>query len=936
MQAKRAISVIAMTFLCAMSSMLAKADVNGLSFVINDRPGRVPTFKVRWSFALDAAPVAGVTSVTIAHSTGGSATATLGSGWVNVTTASGADRFRIDATTALTNGVTFQYEARSHFTIPDLCNLKATAPLPTFPKNVTLNFSGPTITQHALVTYTVSGNTPATTYNCNTARRRVSSSPAAVVTAPPGAVALSRHPIDVVLVLDKSGSMGWELPGEPFGSLPVRWTVLETALEQFEALWEQAAEADVVNDRIGLIHFDTNTTEANFAGSIFKRRGSDPAGPLHDWNEVLTAAQAPTPGGSTAIGKGLNLAFEKISADPANIDSVIVLMTDGEQNVDPLIQKISGTDDYALRSTAPFNSAPTANADELYLKAIPIQTIAMGTPADSFAQLLEGIAAQTAGTSVVTTTATGMSAAMQDVLLAALKGNTLGLLARTSGSVTQSSPISAPVTLQLDASVRRATVVLNWTGRRGLFDVVFVPPGGGNPIVPTMRKEGSSWLVASIDIPANGPTGTWQVAARGRDLSGPANFDLSAYALDARLKYGLSFGRERTGTGDSLPLSLELSYDGAPLTNIAGGIRIRPARPAEGIGNILHESTGDPPGPVADQSAYKAKIVGLERSGGLLDRIIAKTTGDVLVLKDDGSGGDQNAGDGIYTVLVPNTRVPGRYRFDLQLEWDDPRTGKVQRIEFAEREVYVVPDADETPVTIVAGANPGDYVIQVTPRDRFGNYMGPGYANGIRVVLNGAGTVGVATDPQLTGVYRLNVTNATAPTFTLIVDNVVVRGDRPLVPGPSYPSGSGGKYAVWLAFGRTFPHGSFSNNYDDDLAGNLGFEISLNASAAIEATLGLHQFAGKGLAPDTDVTQFGVNAKWYFTGPPLRPFVTGGVGGYSFDPGPTKFGYNAGVGVQYEFAPRWSAEARYTLHRVSGTTPSTNYSTALLGVRYSF
>ena len=934
MKAKRVLSAISAASLCALWAPAVHADANGLSFVINDRPARVPAVKVRWSFALNAAPVAGVTSVSISG-----VTATLGGGWATVATPSGNDRFRLDATTALTNGVTFQYEARSHFTMPDLCKLKAVAPLPAFPKAVTLNFSGPTITHHAIVTYTVSGNTEATTINCVTAKRRVNSSTAGISVAPPGAVALSRHPLDVVLVLDKSGSMGWELPGAPFGSLPVRWTVLGTALEQFEALWEQAAEADVVNDRIGLVHFDSGATGANFAGSIFKKRGSDPVGPAHDWNEVLTAAKAPAPGGSTAIGKGLNLAFERIVADPANIDAVVVLMTDGEQNVDPEIQKIAGTDNYALRSVAPFNSPPVADLDELYLKGIPIQTIAMGTPADPFAQLLDGIAAQTAGTSVVTTTAAGMSAAMQDVLLAALKGNTLGLLARTQGTVTPPNVFAAPVPLELDASVRRATVVLNWTGRRGLFEVMFQPPGGGNPIVPTMRKAGANWLVASVDLPANGPSGTWQALVKGQDLSAPAGFQLSAYALDGRLKYSLNFGRDRTGTADSLPLFAELSYDGKPLDKIAGGVRVSPARPGEGLGNILHkEASFDLPNTVADQSVYTAKVAGLARTTKLLDRIGPKTTGDSVVLSDDGAGGDATAQDGIYTGLVPNTRVPGRYRFDVVLEWDDPRTGKVRRVESVEREVVVVADPQQTPVVVTAGAAPGSFVIQVTPRDRFGNYMGPGYAKGIQVRLNGAGTVGVATDPQLSGVYSVQVTNATAPTFTLTVDNTTVWKDAPLAPGRSGPSGpgTGGKYAIWLALGRTFPHGSFNTLHDSGFAGTLGVEYALNPGTSIEGTLATHRFKGTGAAPDIHVTQLGVNGKWYFGQPAFKPFVTLGAGAYAFSPGSTRFGLNAGAGVQFDVAPRWSLEGRYAYHAIAGNAPNSRYSTVQLGVRYSF
>jgi hypothetical protein len=782
-----------MAVLVAILGVLAapsvRADANGLQFVINDRLSKVPAARVRWSFAL-ALPPGPSTSVTI-----GGATATLGGGWKTVTTTSGDDRFRIDSTSALSNGVTILYEPRSHFAYPDLCHLAPSFSLSVFPKVVTLNFAGPAITQHAMVTYTVSGSTAAATINCNLAKRRVDSAAAGVQIAPPGAVALARHPLDVVLVLDKSGSMGWELPGAPYGSLPTRWTVLNTALDQFEALWEQAAYENIVNDRIGLIHFDSAVTPGNFAGSIFKKRGTNPIGPTHDWNEVIAAAKAKVPGGSTAIGQGLKLAYERFCdatapgcTDPVTMDGVIVLMTDGEQNVDPYIQKLAGTDNYALRTALPL-SDPPVTGDELYQRGIPVQTIAMGSPGATFAQVLDGVASQTAGTSIVTTTASGMSTAMQDVLLQALKGNTLGLLVRTEGTVTPPSVVSAPIPLQLDASVRRATAVLNWSGRRGLFNIVFQPPGGGNAITPTISKQGDNWLVASVDLPANGPNGTWTAFVRGRDLSSASSYQLSVYALDADLKYSLSLGHQRIGAGDGLPLAVEVSYKGVPLTNIPSGIRVRPARPGEGLGNILHASTADSKIPLADQSAYSAKVNGLAVSAKLLDRIVAKPSGDELILSDTGMAGDAAAGDGIYSAIVPNTQVPGRYHLDVVLEWDDPRTGKVKRIESVEREVHVVPDALKTQVAITAGTAVGSFVIQVTPRDRFGNYTGPGYQDHIQVRLNGNGRVGNAIDPQSTGVYGVDVVGASAPSYTLMIDNIPVRKDAPLVPGISGQTG---------------------------------------------------------------------------------------------------------------------------------------------------
>jgi hypothetical protein len=707
-----------------------------LAFTINDRAPAVPAARVRWSFALATAPSPGVTAVTI-----GGVTAKLNEGFFQ--TLPSGDRFRLDAIASLDNGVTFLYEMRSEFNAGDFCSLKPGAPA--LPRMVSLNFTGPTITQHAIVTYTVAGPTPATTFYCQLAKRRVNTATASVTTAPAGAALLARHPLDVILVLDKSGSMAWGLPGAPFNSLPSRWTVLGNALDQFEALWEQASEAGVGGDRLAVIHFDTNASLSTFGGSPFKRRdGTVIAGDAHAWDEVLRVAKTPSPGGSTAIGKGLNLAIGSI--DPNTFDAAMILMTDGEQNVAPLIEKIPATDDWALDDGA--GGGPV----ELYKRGIPIQAIGFGMPADVEAQLLDGIASQTAGTSIIAASATGLSTALQDVLMQALKGNTVGLLARAGETVSPTAAIGTPLKLQIDSSVQRATFVLSWTGRRGLFELLLQPPGGGQPIKFTTGKQGDTWLVASVDIPA-GAQGEWTAVVRGRDMSSAAPYQLSAYAVDTRLKYLLQFNRGRTGAGDAMLLAAEISFDGKPLTGIPGGVRLSLDRPGAGLGNILHETTetGSSPAGPDSASAYTAKVLALAREGRLA-KIEPQPAGSELTLADNGLGGDERAGDGIYTTRFADTQVPGRYRFNVALEWTDPRTGKVRRVESIQREVVVVPDPSATTVAVLPGAGGNSPTVQVTLRDRFGNFVGPGYGNRFNVQVTGL-KAPPASDPKVTGDY---------------------------------------------------------------------------------------------------------------------------------------------------------------------------------------
>ena len=75
----------------------------------------------------------------------------------------------------------------------------------------------------------------------------------------------------------------------------------------------------------------------------------------------------------------------------------------------------------------------------------------------------------------------------------------------------------------------------------------------------------------------------------------------------------------------------------------------------------------------------------------------------------------------------------------------------------------------------------------------------------------------------------------------------------------------------------------------------------------------------------------------YFPQPPHQgPFLTVGIGSYTFDPGSTHFGVNLGLGVQGRVAPDWSLEGRFTFGGITDNAPTSRYKTLQLGLRYVF
>jgi len=150
--------------------------------------------------------------------------------------------------------------------------------------------------------------------------------------------------------------------------------------------------------------------------------------------------------------------------------------------------------------------------------------------------------------------------------------------------------------------------------------------------------------------------------------------------------------------------------------------------------------------------------------------------------------------------------------------------------------------------------------------------------------------------------------------------------------GPSTSS----KWAVWAGLGAAIPRGDLANTNKRGSAVGLGFEYALNNKTSIEATLAGNSNDGKGASADINVTQLGVNGKFYFTDAPLRVFVTAGLEAYSFDPGSTRFGGSFGAGLQYRFASKWSLEGRLTQHGLTDNPPPTTPPTFLVALRYAF
>jgi len=770
--------------LVLLSSALVHADTANFTVHIQNRGGLPPTARVKITLQTGMA-VAGFTVTVEGQSTTVPGIINLANG----------DKVSVAALTGNANSVGILYQPFSQLNGNDWCNYLSGK---NGEQTISMSFVGPTVTGHRITSYATAGSTNIQAVDCGQAPRRVENSKAQFTVAPPG-TDLGREPQDIILVLDESGSMS-DPPPLDADQTTSMWKVLTDAVGSFIGAWELVdPDSNHKHDRVGLMFYSTTTDPANFNGSIFLPRGTAPPGNTHNWKQIIDAVGQRGPTSSTAMGLGLKTALADWQADKQN-DPTAVLMTDGIQNTGPSCIDPQGQSGCFV-SDGGNNWKFDGDADPMFRLGIPVSTIAMGTPDQVPFAILDGVALETTGIHLQTATSATAGTTFGDTLVNILKGSTMSLAFRTSGTITSSTAATPVSQVLLDGSVKRAILVLQWQGGRNVnaLDLRISPPGTCPPcngVAPVQRVDGQLWTAQAVDIPSSGPIGEWAVQVIRKKPLGEvvaalaAPYQLSVYSVEGRLEYRLNFPAAAVGTGDSMVLQAEISYDGKPLKGLGEGVHVHIERPNTGMGTILHNT--DVPNDVLSTEVfandhttpYDRKVRFLTKTANLASSVEPAPVPTDYILRDDGNSahGDATKDDGVYSVKIADTSRPGLYRFNVTMDWDNSTTGKIHRIETLERQFKVNPDADHSVVKVAQTTTPGDWVINVDPVDKFGNYLGPGYLAKFEVQVSGGGTVVLPpADDRQSGSYAIKLTGVPAgadPTVSIKVDGHELRNDK--------------------------------------------------------------------------------------------------------------------------------------------------------------
>lgn len=745
--------------------------------------------------------------------------------------------------------------------------------------------------------------------------------PYALVTSASGAIT-DRDPVDVMLVLDISGSM--LSPACP--TCAAKFQVLKDAVELFINLWTAVTVPD---DRIGVTYFTTNITEFTSGGNVML-----PV--LDNADNMITHIQGQTtePNHLTAMGGGIQSAINRLTLTtrPRNM----IVFTDGMQNVNPMVQKIDDSPDYLEIADDPSclydsNIDPTSIPTKLdSALGIKVNTIGVGaTP--PFVEMLQNIAAETAGKTKITTAPDNdLRRFYVEELIDVLRNYSPQLLAYRYGNL-----VTNTATEKFTVNNGAGKIILKLSWKRGNEFSFKVEKDGVDLTRYGHFINGSFYRIFSLDLPVSiqehAPItagGDWFMKITGE--SG-ASYEAAAIVDEPALKYDFSIGRKEYKAGDPLELDVKLHIGHNSVTD-AQRVTARILKPRRGLGTLLSTlpMLPEPAGfnPEANISAAQKKLQ--------------------LLLQDKRYYGDfqpvgetvnlQNKGDGTYAALFPDTAMSGIYTVIFNVEGERPDIGKYNRTETLSTTVRFGKaklDASELKVSLLRETEDVRVMeLSICPKDQFGNYLGPDYGHGIKVSLS-QGSVDSTPKDLINGGYSINLSVPPSVDPELVVTVV----GEPVFKGLLSELESKYHYSISFHAGATFPVGNLSTLYKSSYMFGLDFDYHFSPQLSAVALLGFNHFKVKpeyARLGNIHWWNLSANLKWELSTNPLRPYVNGGFGLYMPNTGSVRPGFNLGLGLDHTLNPNLVLEGGVDYHHILTPQEDPEFYTSHIGLIFRF
>jgi hypothetical protein len=541
---------------------------------------------------------------------------------------------------------------------------------------------------------------------------------AAIVPAPPTPITR-----DVMVVFDKSGSMS-----EDDGT---GRTKIEGARDAAALFYELIK---VGGNRAGLVSFDTNPHVDQGRASVTAALKTTLIGPPPF---IAGKVGGLTPGSRTSIGGGLNSAKNELNPAGAN-PRAILLMTDGLQN----------------EGLAP---------SDVDLTGLTIHAIGFGSESNLDGNLLSALANDHGGR-----------------YLRAGGGLTLEkFFSDAFGNIFENGIIHDPeVDLPANQSGAKTpfricgedaiTIVAGWNRTDASLLLEVTSPGGAviTRATPAVQSsDGRTWAFLRFSLPIGGERdGLWQVRVVRPGGGGefPPATPAMRYFINVIATGGPIMSRmpdnRRRYTGDTInPLVLVRYSNGGWPEDMS--IMLTITRPDASVGNALSASGLKPPGLIDGDiiPARQATLKSIEASTG---HPVAKYVDTTIALSDEPGINTSFESGGLFGRPLPDLlNAEGSYTFHAKARYTQDCTGTRELVWSIHVDIGIDPGKTTVTTTPLGEGPDGGHCVRMTftPRDKYGNMLGPGRLDGFKIVAQPGSTPSSTVHDLANGSYQVDV-----------------------------------------------------------------------------------------------------------------------------------------------------------------------------------
>lgn len=467
-----------------------------------------------------------------------------------------------------------------------------------------------------------------------------------------------RDPVKVALVLDISGSMGWVIPG----GTDIRWNVLKKAVELFVRKLEISQQ---VGDEIALTYFTTNLVAPNpplDAGFIdITEQDANPS----TTDTITKDMNSRVPLSATAMGLGLLDGKNKLgNNDPGTSRKIVLLFTDGIQNVHPFVNSDGRT--FSTVSDI-LNDCPCSELDSVYYYSIGLGSSTL-VPA-----ILSQISDANGGISLSITTGADTEPEIhnffQNQFANMLDGGSPQIVSRKIGDLS-SGDLSYK--FQINNAVSRVFFELIHAENSNID--LTIKKDGLELDEYKIEKTGDFYKLVNIELPIINDEiiyggGEWEVVVSG-ESSKP--FYLTCFTDDHFLKYHSALNKPIYKTGDTIKFNSDLVYAGSPLISPNDSVSVVLIKPGDDIGHLLATYETELTDTLTDYTddAQNKLVTLLNNDESFYSALLPEEQ----IIKLD------NNGDGTFSGIYTNTDLTGVYQAIFLMKGEIPEVGKFERL----------------------------------------------------------------------------------------------------------------------------------------------------------------------------------------------------------------------------------------------------------------